>query len=123
MIFEVYRADGSPDIRNWIIQCDNHCLNTISVLDILTSRWILGRYRNWRCYCPTCAEMLAMCLISWALACPACDSPKLTLGTDSNGIAEVILCDGECHSTYLAADGWHCTCCGNLISLPDVNGD
>ncbi|MFI9554427.1 hypothetical protein [Nonomuraea endophytica] len=123
MIHKAYHPDGSPDLRHWIVQCDNHCPNIIPILDATPSGWFIGKRANACCYCPPCIEVFAMCLISWALACPACDSPYLTLGTDSNGTAEFVLCDGDCRSTYLAADGWHCACCGDLITFPDVHGD
>jgi hypothetical protein len=63
--------------------------------------------------------MLAMCLISWALTCPACASPRLVLGTDSHGSPELVLCDGDCRSTYLTSTGWRCACCGDPITFEE----
>ncbi|AQZ65543.1 unnamed protein product [[Actinomadura] parvosata subsp. kistnae] len=118
MIRKAYHANGSPDLRNWTVQCDNSCPNTVPILNATPSGWVIGRRENGRCYCPACAYLFAARLISWALVCPVCGSPQLTIGTDSNGTAEFALCDGECRTTYLADDGWHCTCCGDLIIPP-----
>lgn len=119
MIHKVYHPNGSPDLRRWALQCDNRCPNTIPILNVARSGWLIGRRETSRCYCPACAEVLAMCLISWALLCPLCDSPQLILGTDSNGTAQLVLCDGECRSLYLASDGWHCACCGDPITFEE----
>jgi uncharacterized protein YbaR (Trm112 family) len=118
VIHKAYHPNGNPDLRNWTVQCDNQCANTIALLEATPAGWLIGRRENGRCYCPACAEVFAMSLISWALACPICQSPWLIFGTDSNGSAEFVLCDGECRTTYPADDGWHCTCCGDLIILP-----
>ncbi|GAA3447649.1 hypothetical protein [Planomonospora venezuelensis] len=119
MIHKSYHPNGSPDLRSWIAQCDNRCSNTVALIEATRAGWFIGHRANGRCYCPACIEVLAMCLISWTLVCPACGSSQLALGTDNDGTAELVLCDGECRSTYLAADGWHCACCGDPITLLD----
>ncbi|MET8865829.1 hypothetical protein ABZW11_23070 [Nonomuraea sp. NPDC004580] len=119
MIRKAYHSDGSPDLRNWTVQCDNQCHNTVALLEASPAGWFIGRRENGRVYCPACIEALAMGLISWALTCPACQSPWLIFGTDSRGTTEFVLCDGQCRSTYLIDDGWHCTCCGDPIASPD----
>ncbi|MEV0618578.1 hypothetical protein AB0I81_34985 [Nonomuraea sp. NPDC050404] len=122
MIHKAYHPNGSPDLRNWTVQCDNHCPNTIRVLNATPSGWIVGRRENGRCYCPACATVLAMNVISWALACPNCASPDFTLGINNHGTAEFFLCNGCC-SAYLATDGWHCACCGDPITPLDSSWD
>ncbi|MEU4329045.1 hypothetical protein [Nonomuraea dietziae] len=116
MILKVYHANGSPDLRNWIVTCDNNCPSATLLLEASPAGWFIGHRETGRCYCPACIEVLAMCLISWALTCPGCGSPELIIGTASDGTVEFILCDGECRSAYLADDGWHCACCGDPIT-------
>lgn len=120
MIHKAYHPNGSPDLRHWQFQCDNTCPNTVPILAATKAGWLIGKRDNSRGYCPACVEVFAMCLISWALTCPICGSPELALGTDDDGIAEFVVCDGACRSTYLAADGWHCACCGDPIHIPGI---
>ncbi|MFI6814735.1 hypothetical protein ACIBG7_20145 [Nonomuraea sp. NPDC050328] len=119
MIIKVYHVNGTPDLTRWIVTCDNDCPSSTPLLEASSAGWLLAHRDTDLCYCPACIEMIAMCLISWALTCPGCGSPHLLLGTDSLGTAEVILCGGVCRSAYLAPDGWHCACCGDLITEPD----
>ncbi|MFB4293435.1 hypothetical protein ACBI99_37760 [Nonomuraea sp. ATR24] len=119
MIHKAYRSNGTPDFRNWTAQCDNQCPNTVALIEATQAGWFVGHRENGRVYCPACIEVLAMGLVSWVLACPICQSSRLIIGTDSRGVPEYVLCNGECRSAYLTAHGWHCACCGDPIGLPD----
>jgi hypothetical protein len=69
MIIKVYRADGSPDLRRWMVQCDIPSCRRIEMVTG-SGRWLIPGWPDMPTYCPDCFAFLAMLLIGSALACP-----------------------------------------------------
>ncbi|MGW0802739.1 hypothetical protein [Nonomuraea sp. NPDC002799] len=76
MIIKAYRADGSPDVRNWRVQCDgDDCFNTAPMLS--SADWFITTRPKTPIYCPWCMHDRAYDLITSALRCPRCQAAEL----------------------------------------------
>ncbi|WP_327590311.1 hypothetical protein OHA25_27355 [Nonomuraea sp. NBC_00507] len=76
MIIKVYRADGSPDVRNWLVQCDSHdCDATAPMLG--SADWLITAVPQTPIYCPWCTYNQAYDLITGVVRCPRCEAIEL----------------------------------------------
>jgi hypothetical protein len=77
VIIKSYRADGTPDLTQWKVQCDIPICRRIAAV-MGSTEWFIPTNPHMPTYCPDCLEVLAMLLIDFALVCP-CGSSEIQL--------------------------------------------
>jgi hypothetical protein len=85
MIIKVYRPDGSPDVRNWLVQCDGSgCFNRAPML--ASSDWLITSVPKTPIYCPACIHDQAYDVITSILRCPRCQAVELRFWDETDHI-------------------------------------
>lgn len=60
MIHKKYKADGAPDLRKWVIEC-NRCGARHILHDV--ANWLVPTFPDMPDYCPSCEQAIARDLI------------------------------------------------------------
>jgi hypothetical protein len=66
VIHKKYKADGAPDLRKWVIEC-NRC-GAQHILDDVAD-WLVPTFEEMPDYCPGCEQAIARDLVCSATRC------------------------------------------------------